>query len=138
MNVDGACHCGRITFEAEIDPTRVGICHCTDCQTLSGSAFRVVVQTPDADFSFLSGTPKVYVKTAERGNPREQHFCGNCGTNIYACDPGIGPKLLGIRTATIRQRTELTPGRQIWCRSAQPWVNDLGDIPSHETVPQAK
>jgi hypothetical protein len=43
MKIDGACHCGRISYEAEIDPDDVTICHCTDCQTLSGSAFRIVV-----------------------------------------------------------------------------------------------
>ena len=45
MKVDGACHCGRITFEAEIDPERVRICHCSDCQVLSGSAFRITAPT---------------------------------------------------------------------------------------------
>jgi hypothetical protein len=32
MQIDGACHCGRITFTAEVDPTGVTICHCSDCQ----------------------------------------------------------------------------------------------------------
>lgn len=135
MKVDGACHCGHITFEANIDPARVGICHCTDCQTMSGSAFRVTVQVSDADFKFLSGTPKVYVKTAETGNKREQHFCPECGTHIYATNVGDGPKLLGIRVATLRQREDLSPSRQIWCRSAQPWVNDLASVPAHDMAP---
>jgi len=39
MNIDGSCHCGQITFEAEIDPDRVRICNCTDCQVMPGSAF---------------------------------------------------------------------------------------------------
>ena len=43
MKVEGACHCGRIAFEAEIDPARVSVCHCADCQTLTGSAFRLAV-----------------------------------------------------------------------------------------------
>jgi hypothetical protein len=38
MKIDGRCHCGEITFEAEVDPDALNICHCTDCQTLSGSA----------------------------------------------------------------------------------------------------
>lgn len=36
MKIDGGCHCGAITYEAEIDPNSVAVCHCTDCQTLSG------------------------------------------------------------------------------------------------------
>ena len=41
IHIDGKCHCGQITFEAEIDPETVSVCHCTDCQTLTGSPFRV-------------------------------------------------------------------------------------------------
>jgi hypothetical protein len=30
MKIDGRCHCGEITFEAEVDPDALRICHCTD------------------------------------------------------------------------------------------------------------
>lgn len=43
MKADGHCLCGYLTYEAEVDADQVEICHCTDCQTLSGSAFRVTV-----------------------------------------------------------------------------------------------
>ncbi len=32
MRIDGQCHCGHVSYEAEIDPDRVSICHCTNCQ----------------------------------------------------------------------------------------------------------
>jgi hypothetical protein len=66
MRIEGACHCGLITYEADIDPEQVEICHCTDCQSLSASAFRVVVPAAAERFS-MSGEPTVYVKTAESG-----------------------------------------------------------------------
>ena len=68
MKIDGRCHCGYITYEAEIDPDKTLICHCTDCQTLSGSAFRVVAYTREDAFKLLSGELKIYVKTSESGN----------------------------------------------------------------------
>ena len=40
MKIDGTCHCGNITYQAEIDPEQVYICHCTDCQSICGTAFR--------------------------------------------------------------------------------------------------
>ena len=133
MKVDGGCHCGHITFEAEIDPEKVGICHCTDCQTMSGAPFNAVVQVPEADFTLKSGTLKMYVKTAESGNKRAQMFCPECGGRIYATSAGAPPngglKFFGIRIGVINQRRELSPKRQIWHRSAQPWVNDLNHIP---------
>jgi len=29
MKIDGRCHCGLVTFEADIDPEQVSVCHCT-------------------------------------------------------------------------------------------------------------
>src|SRR5947209_11690924 len=63
MKIDGGCHCGEITFEAEVDPNALYICHCTDCQTLSGSAFRANILAPAEHFVLLSGTPKTYINT---------------------------------------------------------------------------
>ena len=70
MRIDGQCHCGFIAYEAEIDPESVMICHCADCQTLTGSAFRTFALTKEDGLRLLSGEAKVYVKTAESGSRR--------------------------------------------------------------------
>ena len=131
MKIDGRCHCGAITYEAEIDPAKVLVCHCTDCQSLSGSAFRVNVPSEGDSFRFLTGRPKIYVKTAESGNHREQAFCPDCGSPIYASGVGGTPPL-SIRVGSIRQRDQLIPRKQVWCRSAQRWLPDLGAVAKHE------
>jgi hypothetical protein len=133
MKIDGSCHCGTITYQAEIDPEAVRLCHCTDCQAMSGSAFRVVVSALDGSFRLISGQPKLYIKTAESGAKRIQAFCPDCGTQIYATSAGDGPKTYGLRVGTIRQRAELRPNRQYWCRSALPWLSDLQSIARIET-----
>jgi hypothetical protein len=135
MKIDGRCHCGNITFEAEADPATVVICHCTDCQTLSGSAFRTVVPTKEGSFRLLSGTPKVYVKTGESGNKREQTFCPNCGTPIYSGPIGDGAKVVGLRVGTIRQRDQMVPTDQYWFRSARAWLSTMPTIQRKETQP---
>src|SRR5262245_16901537 len=83
MKIDGSCHCGLLTYEAEIDPEKVVVCHCTDCQSLSASAFRVVVPASADKFS-LSGEPTIYVITAESGARRAHAFCPRCGSAIYS------------------------------------------------------
>jgi hypothetical protein len=125
MQIDGSCYCGRITYRAEIDPAGVRICHCTDCQTLSGSAFRVTVTAAEGSLALLSGEPRIYVKTAESGRQRAHGFCGDCGTPIYATSVGDGPKRYGLRIGAIRQRAQLRPATQYWCRSAVAWLPDL-------------
>lgn len=128
MKIDGRCHCGTITYEAEVDPGTVVVCHCTDCQTLSGSAFRVAVPSEGNSFRLLSGRPTIYVKTtADSGHERDQAFCPHCGTPIYASAVGGTPPM-HIRVGTIRQRNELSPSRQVWFKSAQRWLAGLNAL----------
>lgn len=122
MKVHGGCHCGAIRFEAEIDPEKVRICHCTDCQHLSGTAFRVAVRVPEGQFTLLEGSPKHYVKTAESGAPRAQAFCADCGTPLFAASTSEGPKSFGLRVGALDQRAQLIPKREIWCRSRLAWL----------------
>jgi hypothetical protein len=61
MKVDGRCHCGFITFAAEIVPEKVWLCHCTDFRAPSGSAFRTVAPMREGAFTLLSGEVKNYV-----------------------------------------------------------------------------
>ncbi len=128
MKIDGSCHCGKITYEAEADPAKVVICHCSDCQSLSASAFRTVAMVDAASFKLLSGEMKTYVKVAESGNQRAQTFCPDCGSAIYATSVEDQPKVLGLRVGTIKQRNELRPVKQVWTRSAQDWVGDMDSI----------
>lgn len=134
MRIDGACHCGHIRYEAEIDPETVGVCHCTDCQTLSGTAFSLYVPAPVEGFRLLAGEPKIYVKTAESGNRRAQAFCPECGTRLYACAEHA-PKLFNIRVGTVRQRRQLAPKTQVWCRSSLDWVMNLGSVKKFDKQP---
>jgi hypothetical protein len=122
MKIDGSCHCGAIAYEAELDPEAVGICHCTDCQAMSASAFRTFGTVKEGDFRLLSGNPKIYIKTGDSGNRREQAFCENCGSGIYAASEDDDPKAHNIRMGTVRQRAQFPPRFQVWCQSELPWL----------------
>jgi hypothetical protein len=73
------------------------------------------------------------VKTGDSGARRAQAFCPDCGSPIYSTSEGAGPKVYSIRLGTSRQRYDLVPKAQIWCRSAQPWLGDLVTIGKVET-----
>lgn len=134
MKVHGSCSCGFITFEAEADPGKVAICHCTDCQSSTGTAFRINVPVPGNAFKMLSGTPTIYIKTtAESGNLRAQAFCPKCASPIYSTPPGDGPKpAYMLRIGTLRERDQLVPKVQNWTRSARHWVTEIGALPRNE------
>jgi hypothetical protein len=133
VKIDGACLCGHLRYEAEIDPARVAVCHCTDCQVGSASAFRFGVLVHRDRFRLLSGKPKVWIKTAESGRARALSFCPDCGTALHGSDPVEDPEWFSLRLGTARQRRELPPQVAIWCRSALPWVDALGSVPQVDT-----
>ena len=133
MRIDGACHCGYITIEGEADPEKTSVCHCTDCQKGTGSAFRVNVPVSGATFR-MSGQPTNYLKTtAESGTPRLQAFCPRCGSPIYSTTPGEAPHpSYMVRVGILRQRDQFAPRRQNWFRSALPWVTGLAALHKSE------
>jgi hypothetical protein len=131
MKVQGQCHCANIRYEAEIDPQLVNMCHCTDCQMLTGSAYRVSVPAPRETFVMHGGPPKSYIKTAESGTRRVHSFCPDCGTPVYSCAIS-DPPTYSLRVGCLQQRAQLPPQKQIWCHSAMPWSADLSSLPKRD------
>ncbi len=127
MKIDGGCHCGAISYDAEINPDKVIICHCTDCQTISGAPYRVNVPVSLSKFD-LRGVPREYVKTGDSGDQVATTFCGNCGAALYSYK-GDKPLFVFLRLGSVRQRAELRPRLQGFCRSAMPWVMDISGVP---------
>jgi hypothetical protein len=128
MNVTGGCFCGHVTYTATVDPERVYICHCTDCQRHSGAAYGVVVAVVDQQFQLLTGKLKTHDKIADSGTVRALAFCPECGTRIHATSPGRPSDMMGLRLGTVDQRDKLPPTGQAFCGSAQDWVDDLRGI----------
>ena len=127
MEINGACLCGDISWQATIDPALVGVCHCTDCQTVGGSAFQFTTRVAREDFHLTSGELTAYVKVAESGNPRAMSFCGRCATMIHTGNTD-DTGLLSLRLGGCEQKHELTPQFQIWCQSSMEWVEVEGGI----------
>jgi hypothetical protein len=126
MKIEGNCHCGKISYQAEINPEYVIICHCTDCQTISGAPYRANVPVKIGNFK-LRGQPKTYVKTAASGNKLVLAFCADCGSALYSSKL-VAPEFFMLRLGAVQQRAQLTPKIQGWCRSAMPWAMDISRI----------
>lgn len=133
MKVHGSCHCENIRYEAVVDPELTSICHCTDCQKLSATAYRVTARAIEGSFRLLRGEPAIYVKIGSSGARRAQAFCPNCGSQLYVTDADR-PGIYGLRVGCIDERVALVPRRQVWCRSALPWTDRLDSIERRETT----
>jgi hypothetical protein len=135
MRVEGQCHCGAIRYEAEVEPGTIRVCHCLDCQRLTGSAYRAAIPAPAAGFRILTGKPRQYIKSAESGAKRIHAFCENCGSPVYACAIE-NPQVYSLRLGALQQREQLgPPARQIWTKRRLPWTTALTDIPASDGQP---
>ena len=129
MKVSGSCHCGKIAYEADVDPTAAQICHCLDCQTLTGSAFRVAVPAPPEAFRLLRGDPQIYMKTADSGSRRGHAFCRDCGAPVFRLPTDNNPNY-SLRVGGLEQRSEFdAPAKQIWTARRLHWVSAIIAIP---------
>ncbi len=135
MQVQGSCHCGSVRYEAEIDPDNVKLCNCTDCQMLTGTAFRVSVRAPRSGFRFHQGELTTYVKTADSGTRRRHSFCRTCGTPVHATDDTDDPPTYALRVGCLHQRALLAPKTRSWLGSALAWAQNVSGIPGVEGQP---
>lgn len=126
MRVTGSCQCGHVRYEAEINSSAAGICHCTDCQRLTGSAYRVTVAAAPDSLRLTRGEPKRYRKIGDSGRPSDQYFCGTCGSPLWR-ESADGE--IGLRLGCVDQRAMLAPTHQSFRKSALPFVFDIRDLP---------
>ena len=135
MKVEGRCHCGAITYEADVEPGTVNVCHCLDCQMLTGSAFRANIVAPADRFRMLTGKPREYVKVADSGARRVHAFCENCGSPVYsrAVD---NPRTYSLRLGALNEREALgRPARQMWTKRRLSWLPEMKGVPDFEGQP---
>ncbi len=128
MHVNGECQCGRIAYEAKVDPELSSVCNCTDCQKFSGSPWRASIPARVEDFRLLRGTLKTYVKTADSGAKRLQAFCGDCGSAVYATSEE-NQTIFNLRLGGLKQaRTCRRSGRSGWSPPS-PGAHDISNVP---------
>ncbi|AGH94519.1 GFA family protein [Pseudobdellovibrio exovorus] len=81
MKQKGSCHCGKVSFEVELDLNSEPalICNCSMCQR-KGTALRFV---PDSQFQLLSGEGQM--TDYQFGKKTIHHlFCSTCGVTAFA------------------------------------------------------
>lgn len=129
----GGCLCGKVRYSADIDPAFVGICHCGDCQKFTGSAFAVVIGVPKPALS-VQGQVTRYSKSGDTGKSIERQFCPTCGSSI-ADEADALPGIVMLTSGTLDDASWVKPAMQIYCDSAQPWVNLGGEMKSFPKMP---
>jgi len=121
----GSCQCGQVRYSLTREPVGVHICHCTECQKQSGSAFSMTLTVKHDGVKVVKGALKSFTRVADSGRKMQCFFCPECGTRIYHAGE-VDPDLLRLKPGTLDDTSWLKPIRQFWTQSRQPWL----DLPS--------
>lgn len=123
----GGCQCGFIRYEISGTDGNLSVCHCTECQKQSGSAFGMSLNVAPERFELRSGRLKSFEVVCDSGRTKTCTFCPDCGSRIYHASE-IG---MSVKAGTLDDTSSLTPAAHYWTASKQHWVEIPEGIPSY-------
>ena len=129
----GGCLCDLIRYRLTDEPLTLYVCHCTDCQRRTGSAFALSMVVLKSALELLQGDPRASAVTSG-GVQRLGKFCAECSTRLWG-EPLKFPQVVVVQPGTLDDTTWLHPIGHIWTRSAQPWVSIPKDTVNFEGQP---
>lgn len=119
LPIAGGCQCGKIRYRILARPVIFYLCHCTECQRHTSSAFGESLAVDRAGLE-VSGSPSLTTRLAESGNRREGYFCPDCGVRIF--HGSRGSRRVTVKAGTLDDTGWLVPAGHIWTRSRQPFI----------------
>ncbi|MEP9356367.1 GFA family protein [Xanthobacter sp. KR7-65] len=131
--LSGRCLCGACTYEIDGDPVVVAICHCLDCQRLSGAGHTTGAMFAEAGIR-ISGSPSTYSLTSAAGNTVTRFFCGACGSPLFGRNTGM-PGYMTVMMGTLEQSDHLAPQVAIFTRTKRSWDAENDAVQAFETQP---
>jgi hypothetical protein len=124
MTWTGGCLCGAVRYQAEADPMRTVICHCTICRRVSGAPMMGFVHFPAEAFRWLGSPPKRYRSSthAERG------FCPQCGSTLTMHEAVLGDRVQ-VALGSLDHPEHTSPDDHVWTKQQLPWLHIEDDLP---------
>jgi hypothetical protein len=123
----GQCQCGAVRYSVQGQRACAFVCHCTDCQRQSASAFGMAAWVDAAQLRVEQGTLTDWVRTMPSGKQMLCRFCGVCGSRLF--HQVLGARYLSIKTGSLDDPTQCAPVAHMWVQSKQPWVQIPPDAP---------
>ena len=101
------------------------VCHCYECQKLTGTGFTYNFIVPRENFKFTAGTPKYHSFIQESGAEIGYRFCSDCGSTLMKESEAESFKIVYMIQAGTVDDHELVkhkPDVELWtCRKAE-WL----------------
>ncbi|KAK6001323.1 hypothetical protein QM012_002654 [Aureobasidium pullulans] len=132
--VSGSCLCGKVGIEYSGEPALKALCHCTDCQKISGSAYSVNNVVSGDGFK-ITGSPKSFTKTADSGKKITSYFCGDCGSTLYRDGENFpGMKIVKAGTLDGDVLNQSKPNVELFAPTRPKWISALDGAEQKDTM----
>jgi len=133
MKREGGCICGAVRYELLEEPLFVQACHCTHCQTATGSAFIMTMILEAHNFKIQKkGAMNTYTMQLGSGERADGHFCGTCNAGLWGNPQGQTEGIVFIRAGTLDNTKHIAPSAHIYTKSKQEWVVLPEGVPCFE------
>ena len=117
---EGGCTCGAVRYALSDAPMVVHCCHCTDCQTETGSAFVINAVIESDRVTLLAGTPDYVMTPSASGKGQEIARCPDCRVALWSHYATSGRKSSFVRVGTLDDPGAVPPDVHIFTRSKLP------------------
>ncbi|MCB1842467.1 MAG: GFA family protein [Halioglobus sp.] len=135
MQVSGGCYCGKVRYEAEGEPVMRGLCHCRECQYITGGGANVALAMPLAGFRYVADAPKGFARQ-DLDNAVLREFCPECGTHLTS-RPQMLPDLVIIKVGTLDDPSVYgQPDMALYCSERQPFHYLPEGLPQFDRFPE--
>jgi hypothetical protein len=128
----GGCTCGVTRYRLTRRPMLVGCCHCTSCQTETGSAFVVNALIEGSAIAVTAGSPDYVMTPSESGKGQEIVRCPACHVALWSHYASAGRRIAFVRVGTLDDPAACPPDVNIFTRSKLPWVVLPEGVPAFE------
>ena len=125
----GGCNCGAVRFQVTEPLVTASYCHCRRCQRRSGAAASPNAHPAPGSVRIVQGEDRL--RAWKPGGGAEKVFCGDCGSALFAREPG-NPDPVSIRLGAFDRDPGIRPGVRLYVAYAAPWepIPDDG-LPRH-------
>lgn len=120
--LEGGCACGKVRYRLQGEPMFVNCCHCTCCQTQTGSGFAINALYESDRVVPTEGVPEPVLTPTESGQGQQIWRCPACYVALWSNYGGTVDKLRFLRVGTLDRPGDLPPDIHVYTRSKLPWV----------------
>src|ERR1700704_2461061 len=133
MTMSGGCQCGAVRYRAEGEPLIQGLCHCRNCQRISGAGHIGFICFPEGAVT-VAGATRSYSLTGGSGRTATRYFCPTCHSGVFGRSE-IMPGEINLYAGSLDDLSWFKPTVAIFTRSRPAWDTSSKGLTCFETVP---